>query len=151
MFQGRINEDFKLSTGTWVHVGALRARLLATIGDVAQDVVITGHGREQVGALLFPNTAACRTRAGAASDTPITDVVAHPAVRAAVVDRLERHNASNPGSSTSIHRAALLTTPPSLDAMEITDKGSLNQRAVLARRAEDVERLYAAAGDGLLL
>jgi feruloyl-CoA synthase len=150
MFHGRINEDFKLSTGTWVRVGAVRARLLAAIGDVAQDVVITGHGREKVGALIFPNTFACRRLAGAAPDAPLAVVTAATAVRDAFMDRLERYNTANPGSSTAIHRAVLLDRPPSLEALEITDKGSLNQRAVLAHRSEQVHRVYAAAGDSLL-
>ena len=151
MFHGRLNEDFKLSTGTWVRVGSVRQRVLAAIGDVAQDVVITGHGREQVGALIFPNAVACRTLAGASGDVPMAVVASHPAVRAAFEQRLERYNDANPGSSTAIDRALLLTTPPSPDAMEITDKGSLNQRAVLAHRAGDVHRLHAAPGDALLL
>jgi feruloyl-CoA synthase len=150
MFHGRINEDFKLSTGTWVRVGSVRARLLAAFGDLAQDVVITGHGRDLVGALVFPHAAACRRLAGAAPDVPIATVVATPAVRDAFAERLEHYNAANPGSSTAIHRMVLLETPPSLEAMEITDKGSINQRAVLAHRADQVHRLYAATGDSLL-
>ena len=151
MFRGRINEDFKLSTGTWVRVGALRARLLAAIGDVAQDVVITGHGREQVGALIFPNAAACRGVAGADAHASLPSLVAHAAVRAAFEGRLAAFNRDNPGSSTAIHRATLLDVPPSLEAMEVTDKGSLNQRAVLANRPDDVARLYDSPGPHILL
>jgi feruloyl-CoA synthase len=151
MFHGRINEDFKLSTGTWVHVGSVRARLLAAFGDLAHDVVIAGHGREQVGALVFPNAFACRRLAGAAPDTPLAVVIATTAVRQAFAECLERHNAASPGSSTAIHRAVLLDTPPSLEAMELTDKGSISQRAVLAHRADQVHRLYAATGDSLLV
>lgn len=150
MFRGRINEDFKLSTGTWVRVGALRARLLAALGDVAQDVVVAGHGRDRVAVLIFPNALACRALADASADVPMPDVLAHPAVREAFVTRLEAYNAANPGSSTAVSRAVVLDTPPSLDAGEITDKGSLNQRAVLAHRPAVVERLYE-AGDDLLL
>ena len=151
MFRGRISEDFKLSTGTWVRVGPLRARLLATLGDVTQDVVITGHDRERVGVLIFPSLPACRLLAHATPDVAVADLVAHAAVRQTLAERLERHNAENPGSSTAIHRALLLDTPPSLDAMELTDKGSLNQRAVLLNRSALVERLYAATGDVILL
>jgi feruloyl-CoA synthase len=118
---------------------------------VAQDVVITGHGRDKVAALIFPNAFACRRLAGAAPDTPMAPVIAAAAVRAAFVTRLERYNATNPGSSTAIHRAVLLDRPPSLEALEITDKGSLNQRAVLAQRADEVHRLYTLPGDALLL
>ncbi|MEO8483724.1 MAG: feruloyl-CoA synthase [Acidobacteriota bacterium] len=143
VFQGRLNEDFKLSTGTWVRVGAVRARLLASIGDLVQDVVITGHGRDDVGALLFPNGAACRALAGAARETPIAVVIADSHVREAIRMRLDAYNAAHPGSSTAIRRARLLDTPPSLDAKEITDKGSLNQRAILAHRSTVVDELYA--------
>jgi feruloyl-CoA synthase len=143
VFQGRLNEDFKLSTGTWVRVGALRARLLATAGDLVQDVVITGHERDDVGALLFPALAACRAAAGLAPDAAAADVIADARVRAGITDRLARYNAANPGSSTAIRRAVLLDAAPSLEAQEITDKGSLNQRAILTHRAAFVDRLYA--------
>jgi feruloyl-CoA synthase len=142
-FEGRINEDFKLSTGTWVRVGALRARLLAAAGDMIQDVVIAGHERDDVRALLFPSLAACRALAGMGANTPAASVVTHPLVIQAVSDRLTAFNAENPGSSTTIRRAVMLGTPPSIDALEITDKGSLNQRAVLRHRAADVDALYA--------
>jgi feruloyl-CoA synthase len=142
VFQGRINEDFKLSTGTWVRVGALRARLLAIAGDLVHDVVITGHERDDVGALLFPNVAACRALADVRHDVSVADVLADARVRDAIAARLDAYNAAHPGSSTSIHRARLLDSPPSLEMQEITDKGSLNQRAVLAHRADIVDDLY---------
>ena len=139
-FRGRVREDFKLSTGTWVRVGMLRARLLTELGDIALDVVVAGEGRERVAVLLFPNLAACRTLAGSgASVSPIADA----AVRQAFADRLARYNAAYPGSSTSIFRALILDSPPSLEGMEITDKGSINQRAVLRHHAELVSELYA--------
>lgn len=143
VFQGRLNEDFKLSTGTWVRVGAVRARLLAAAGDLVQDVVITGHGRDEVGALLFPNAHACRALAGAGADVAMRDVLADARVRDAVCARLDAYNAAHPTSSTAIRRARLLETPPSLEMKEITDKGSLNQRAVLTHRAAVVDDLYA--------
>ena len=147
-FRGRVHEDFKLSTGTWVRVGTLRARLLAELGDVALDVVVAGHGRERVGALIFPNLAGCRALARAtASTSPLDDA----GVRRVFAERLARYNMAYPGSSTSIARALLLNTPPSLEAMELTDKGSINQRAVLARRQTDVERLWNATSDDILL
>ena len=102
MFRGRINEDFKLSTGTWVRVGALRARLLAGIGDLAQDVAIAGHHRESVAALIFPNVLRCRALAQAGPDVTLTEVFAHEAVREAFESRLDRYNRDNPGSSTAI-------------------------------------------------
>jgi feruloyl-CoA synthase len=146
VFQGRLNEDFKLSTGTWVRVGAVRARLLAAAGDLVQDVVITGHGRDDVGALLFPSAQACRALAGAGADVAMRDVLADARVREAMCARLDAYNAAHPGSSTAIRRARLLETPPSLEMKEITDKGSLNQRAVLTHRAAVVDDLYASTG-----
>ena len=150
VFQGRLDEDFKLSTGTWVRVGALRARLLAAIGDLVQDVVITGHGRDDVGALLFPNIAACRALAGMATDAAVLDVLASASVREGMRARLDAFNAANSGSSTSIQRARVLEAPPSLEMKEITDKGSLNQRAVLAHRAAVVDDLYASTAPVVL-
>jgi feruloyl-CoA synthase len=149
-FDGRLKEDFKLSTGTWVRVGALRARLVACLGDLVQDVVLGGHERDDVRALIFPNLPACRALAHASPDRPARDVLADPAVRDAVEARLRQHNADQPGSSTAIRRAALLDIAPSLDAMELTDKGSLNQRAVLRHRAAIVDALYASDAPILL-
>jgi feruloyl-CoA synthase len=138
VFQGRLTEDFKLSTGTWVRVGWLRACLLAALGPSVQDVVITAPDRPFVGALIFPAIVA--RRAIEAAD-----------VRRRIIDGLTAFNAVNATSSTTIGRAMLLDEAPSIDAMEITDKGSLNQKAVLAHRAALVEALYAAAGPELLL
>jgi feruloyl-CoA synthase len=150
MFRGRINEDFKLSTGTWVRVGALRARLLAALGEIAQDVVITGHERDRVGALIFPSGVGCRALAAPDASTSDVDVLRDPAVRRAFIDRLTAYNESSVGSSTIIHRALLLDTP-SFEAGEITDKGTINQRVVLARRAALVDALHGATGDDLLI
>ena len=130
MFRGRIDEDFKLSTGTWVRVGPLRARLLAALGEIAQDVVVAGHERDRVCVLVFPNQPACRAVAAADAAAAAADVVAHPAVRQMFIDRLTAYNADSAGSSTIVHRAVLLDTPPSFEAAETTDKGSINQRAV---------------------
>jgi feruloyl-CoA synthase len=141
-FQGRIAEDFKLSTGTWVRVGPLRARFLAIAGDLIADVAIAGQGHDAVAALLFPNMAGCRAVSGLPAEASLTDIVRHPSVQAAVAERLDRYNAANPTSSTRIAHAALMDSVPSIDAGEITDKGSLNQKAVLRHRAMDVDRLY---------
>jgi feruloyl-CoA synthase len=142
MFDGRLAEDFKLSTGTWVSVGPLRSKILMQAAGYAQDVVIAGHDRDFAAALVFPNVARCRELAGGPEDMPASDVVSHPAVRSrfqSVFDDLA-HQAT--GSSTFVVRAVLLDAPPSLDAREITDKGSINQRAVLRNRAALVEDLY---------
>ncbi len=144
IFDGRLAEDFKLSTGTWVSVGPLRARILAEAAGCAQDVVIAGPDRDFVTAMIFPNLAVCRsmcTDTGAPQST--REVVEHPHVRdrfRSVLDELARQST---GSSTFVARAILLDEPPSLDAREVTDKGSLNQKAVLANRAALVEELYA--------
>jgi feruloyl-CoA synthase len=147
-FRGRVQEDFKLSTGTWVRVGPLRARLLAELGDIALDVVVAGHGRECVAVLIFPNLPVCRTLA---DGTPAASLLADARVRSVFAERLARYNAAHPGSSTSIFRALLLDTPPSLEAMEITDKGSINQRAVLTRRQSVVEELWSSVSGDVLL
>jgi len=128
-FDGRIAEDFKLTTGTWVSVGPLRAQLNAAAAPCLQDCVITGHDRDEVGALLFPNAIACKG-------------MAREALRAHFQAALDRLAAAATGSSRRIARALVLEAPPSIDAGEITDKGSINQRAVLKARADLVELLY---------
>ena len=136
IFDGRVAEDFKLGTGTWVSVGTLRVKLISLLAPYAQDAVITGHDRDQVGALLFPS--------GEAAKADPAELAAH--VRTA----LGRLKAESQGSSGYIARVRWLAEPPSADAGEITDKGYVNQRAVLARRAADVEALYAGAPDVVL-
>jgi feruloyl-CoA synthase len=143
VFDGRLAEDFKLSTGTWVSVGPLRARILAAAAGLAQDVVITGHDRGFAGALVFPNLAACREAAGLSADAPAADVLAHPVVVRRFRDAFAGLAQESTGSSTFVARALVLDQPPSLDAREITDKGSINQKAVLQQRAALVEELYA--------
>jgi feruloyl-CoA synthase len=142
IFDGRLAEDFKLSTGTWVSFGPLRAKILAAAAGYAQDVVITGHDRECAGALVFPNLAMCRELAGAGMDTPPRDVVAAPAVVRKFQEILADLTRESTGSSTFVARVILLDEPPSLDAREITDKGSLNQKAILENRSALVDELY---------
>ncbi len=142
LFDGRVSEDFKLDTGTWVNVGVLRVRAIAALAPVAQDAVLTGHDRSAVGLLVFPNLAACRALApDLPADAPLDRVLGHPAVRARVAAGLEALRADGRGSSTYPTRAILLEEPPSIDRGEITDKGYLNQRAVLTSRAAIVARL----------
>ena len=143
VFDGRLAEDFKLSTGTWVSVGPLRARIVAQGRGLVQDVVIAGHDRNFASALIFPNLGLCRDLAGLPAGTPPPDVVAHPLVRERFQDAFDTLAAEGTGSSTFVARAVILDVPPSLDAKEITDKGSLNQKAVLRHRAATVEDLYA--------
>ena len=143
LFDGRLGEDFKLSTATWVNVGALRLDAIAALSPVAQDVVVAGHDRDEIGLLIFPNLAGCRSLCGKlASDAPLRSVLEEPAVRAQVAVGLARMTREHAGSSTCARRALLLWEPASIDAGEITDKGYINQRAVLDRRAKLVETLY---------
>jgi len=139
LFDGRIAEDFKLATGTWVNVGPLRARLLAQLEPYARDVVIAGGDRNEIGVLIFPNVDACRALAAGAAD-----LTAAPRVLNEFRARLNAFARTSTGSSNRVCRAILLAEPPSLDAGEMTDKGSINQRAVLSRRADHVTELYAA-------
>ena len=139
LFDGRIAEDFKLATGTWVNVGPLRARLLAQLEPYARDVVIAGADCNEVGALIFPHLDACRRLAAAGAE----DVTADAGVLDELRARLTAFASGSTGSSNRICRAILLSEPPLLDAGEITDKGSINQRAVLTRRADLVAELYA--------
>ena len=134
-FQGRIAEDFKLSTGTWVQVGPLRAALLLHFGDLVQDVVIAAPDREDVRMLVFPNTAVCRRLAGVAADAPVGDALDHAAIVERFTESLAAFCSRHMSTSTRVSRALLLEEPPSIDAGEITDKGSINQKAVLQRRA----------------
>jgi feruloyl-CoA synthase len=131
VFEGRLGENFKLSSGTWVAVGQLRVALIDGCAPLVSDCVIAGHDREALGVLLFLSVAG----AGAAPDE----------LRWRLLEMLREHNARNPSSSHRITRALVLTTPPSLDAGETTDKGYLNQRCLLERRHADVARLFAAA------
>jgi len=144
IFDGRIAENFKLSTGTWVGVGALRVAAIAACGPVMEDGVLTGHDRDEVGLLMFPSLAGCRSLCPhLPKEAPIAALIAEPAVRAALAEGLKRLNASSTHSSTRIARALLMAEPPSIDKGEITDKGYLNQRACLAQRRALEERLHA--------
>jgi feruloyl-CoA synthase len=137
-FDGRVAEDFKLSSGTWVRVGTLRIAGIAASAPLAQDIVLTGHDRDGIGFLVFPNLAACRAYAGLPETAEPRDVIANDKVRAAIALGLTRLKSQGGGSSTYATRALLLAEPPSVDDGEITDKGYINQRAVLTRRADAV-------------
>mgnify|MGYP001232507936 CR=1 FL=1 len=145
-FDGRVSEDFKLSTGTWVSVGTVRVAGIAALAPVAQDIVVTGHDRDEVRFLVFPNVPACRALAGLPDEAPVADVLRHPMVRDTVARGLARMQAEGGGSSTFATRALLMAEPPSVDVGEITDKGYINQLAVLANRAQEIERLNDDAG-----
>ena len=143
VFAGRVVEDFKLTTGTFVHVGSLRTDAIAAATPVIQDALVAGQDRPFIGLLAWPNLHACRQIVGSA-EASFAEVVKHPAVIACLKRGLEAHNASCEGaSSRRIARAMFLVEPPSIDGNELTDKGYINQRAGLERRAALVERLYA--------
>ena len=151
LFDGRIAEDFKLSTGTFVSVGPLRARVIAEGAPYVQDVVVTAPNRDDVGILIFPVSDACRRLAGCDAATPLAQVLASATVREFFQKLIERLHASGTGSASRVARALLLSEPASIDKGELTDKGSINQSAVLTQRAALVDALYAESSADLLL
>src|SRR3954470_23514563 len=144
LFEGRIAEDFKLATGTWVGVGPLRVAFIAHCAPYVKDVVIAGADRDCLAALIFPDLEACRRLAPDLNDATAAEIVRHESVRREFGFLLDSFAKQATGSSNRITRAILLDTPPSLDLGEATDKGSINQRMVLKHRAALVDELYAA-------
>jgi feruloyl-CoA synthase len=140
-FDGRIAEDFKLATGTFVSVGPLRAKVVAAGAPYVQDVVLTGINLKEVGALVFP-TPAVRTLAGLPPDAPLREAVESPQVVAHFQEVINKLAQGATGSASCIRRMCLMHEPPSFDKGEITDKGSINQRAVLTHRAALVAALH---------
>ena len=135
-FDGRVAEDFKLNSGTWVSVGTLRVAGIAALAPLAQDIVVSGHGGDHVRFLVFPNIAACRAHAGLPDSAGVGEVIGHEKVRESIAQGLATlKKQSGGGSSAHATRALLLPELPSVDGGEITDKGYINQRAVLTRRA----------------
>ena len=150
-FDGRIAEDFKLSTGTFVNVGPLRMKIVLAGDPLVQDVVLAGLNRDDLGALIFPRIDDARRRFGLPEQATPAQALAHPEVRSffqSLVDTLWHQGT---GSANRVARALLLEEPPQLDRGEVTDKGSINQRAVLQHRADLVERLYADAPDAQVI
>ena len=150
LFEGRTAENFKLATGTWVHVGVLRNAFIAHFSPLIRDVVIAGADRNDIAALIVPDADACRAIAGMAPGPELSQIMAHPAVRSEFRARLKSLAAASTGSSTLIRRVMPILDPLSMDAGEVTDKGSINQRLVLRNRPTMVERLYAAADEGVI-
>ena len=142
LFDGRLAENFKLSSGTWVAVGALRATLIDALGGLASDAVIAGEQRGDLRALLVPNWDRLRGLAGLSPDVPGAEVAAHPIVREALAQRLTAHATAATGSASRVVAARLLVDPLIFDLGEVTDKGSVNQRAVLRERAALAESLW---------
>jgi feruloyl-CoA synthase len=137
-----VAEDFKLLTGTWVNAGKLRVLALQAGAPIIQDAVVAGHNRDEIGLLVFPNPAGCAKVAGMTPDTPMAELIANDKVRAELAALIGAYNKEHTASSERVARLLLLEAPPNLDANEITDKGYINQRAVLEFRAGEVEKLY---------
>ncbi|ACO80341.1 feruloyl-CoA synthase [Azotobacter vinelandii CA] len=147
LFDGRVTEDFKLTTGTWVSVGVLRPKLVSALAPYASDCVICGHDQDVIGALIYP-TPALRELAGEAGKRMTVDELAQqPEVRLALCAGLQALAKECPASSQHAVRLLVLDSPPSLEAGEITDKGYINQRTALSLRADVVKRLYAESLD----
>jgi feruloyl-CoA synthase len=151
VFDGRLAEDFKLSTGTFVNVGPLRARVSTEGAPLVQDTVIAGLDRDEIAVLIFPRLESCRALAELPAEAPAGDVLRAAPVRAffqALIDRLHQDGAS---SSTRIARGHVLVEPPSIDHGEVTDKNSINQRAVLERRSTLIDAIYDGTDPDLIL
>ena len=141
-FDGRLAENFKLETGTWVAVGALRTKLVNDLDGLVRDAVIAGENQRELGALLLPFMPKLRSLVAGADKLSDAEILAHDSVRARLAERLGIHAAQATGSATRVMRALLMTEEPSLDRGEITDKGSINQRAVLRNRGDLVAALF---------
>lgn len=142
VFDGRIAEDFKLSTGTWVNVGVLKAKVISTGSPIIQDVVLAGLDKEYIGAILFLNADACRKNANLSAEISNKEAFTHSEVENFIINWLMEFNKTATGSSTVIKKYIIALDPPSIDLGEITDKGSLNQRAVLKHRIDLVNEMY---------
>ena len=143
VFDGRIAEDFKLASGVWVSVGPLRTQLLAALAPLAQDVIIAGLNRDFIAVLIAPDLRACAAAVNCRPESiGPAELLARPELRQAIATALAAHGRAHQGGSTRVERALLLTEPLSLDRGEVTDKGSVNQRMVLACREALVNELY---------
>ena len=147
LFDGRITEDFKLMTGTWVSTGTVRVNAIAAASPLIRDAVVTGSNRADIGLLVWLNDAAGEQFLTGGGQPLSSPLILNPVIRARLVKDLAGYNTRNPGSSRCIRRIILMSEPPEIDAGEITDKGYINQRAVQERRADLVERLYAESSD----
>ena len=151
VFDGRLAEDFKLSSGTFVSVGPLRAKVIAMGAPLVQDCVLAGLNQDDIGLLVVPRLDDCRVLAGLPVEASAADVVSHPTVRAAFQTLVDRLWHTGTGSASRIARALVLADRPAIDAGEVTDKGSLNQRAVLRHRAALVDAMYSGTALHLIL
>ncbi|NMG40308.1 AMP-binding protein [Chelativorans sp. ZYF759] len=143
IFDGRVSEDFKLSTGTWVNMAGVRGSLVRACAPYVREAVITGLNRNHIGAMLFLDVDAARKVDPSLADADEATIARHPKLREFLQERLDQLASQSTGSSNMVARALVLDTPPSIDLHEVTDKGSINQRAVMSVRADLVEDLYA--------
>jgi len=150
VFDGRVAEDFKLLTGSWVSTGTLRTAAVSACPEIIQDAIVTGHDRDEIGLLIVPNVPGMAALCGMGPASDIGKLLARSAIEARLRERLGEHNATNSASSRCIRRVMLMIEPLNIDAGEITDKGYVNQRAVLERRHALVENLYS-NGNGVIL
>ena len=151
LFDGRVAEDFKLLTGSWVSTGALRTAAISACPEVIQDAIVTGHDRDEIGLLIVPNIAGICELCDINLETGLEKLVGQKEILIRLQSRLAEYNNANPASSRCIRRVMLLTEPLNVDAGEITDKGYVNQRAVLERRQVLVQQLYDNGGQVLLI
>jgi len=151
VFDGRVTEDFKLSTGTWVNFSAVRAGVIGACAPLIRDVVLTGLDLNYIGAMIFPDLAACARHVGLPADTDAETILAHPGVQQKFADSLGALAQKSTGSSNHVARAVLMADLPDIDKGEVTDKGSINQRAVRTHRADLVEALYAQTPDSNII
>lgn len=142
VFDGRIAEDFKLSTGTWVNVGVMKTKIISSGSPIIQDVVIAGLDQDYIGLILFLNIEACCKLTGHTTQVCVSELYEHSSVKTFINTWMNDFNAHATGSSTSIGKVIIAHEPPSIDKGEITDKGSLNQRAVLSNRKALVSQLF---------
>jgi feruloyl-CoA synthase len=145
LFDGRLAENFKLQTGTWVAVGPLREQFVNQFGGLIRDAVITGENRAELGALITPFMPALRELVPEGQDLADAEIINHPQVRASIAARLAEHQRQASGSATRVARVLIMSEPLRFERGEVTDKGSINQRAVLLHRKDLVEALYADA------
>ena len=140
-FDGRVVENFKLLTGTWVDVGSLRLAVINSCSPLFQDGLVTGHDKNYLGFLAWLNIEACKTFLGL-EDVEYNQIIKNTKLRKEIIHKVIIHNQNFPGSSTKIKKVALMDSPPSFDNNEITDKGYVNQSSALEVRSHLVELLY---------
>jgi feruloyl-CoA synthase len=146
-FDGRVAENFKLQTGTWVAVGALRAQLVNQFGGLLQDVVIVGENKPYLGAIGLLSLQEVAAQFPQLAGASLADAADHKGLQDRLAELLAAHGRSASGSSNRVVAMNLMRTPPSLDRGELTDKGSVNQRAVIANRPEEAAKIFTGAAD----